>query len=314
MNLEELYREINDPFPVYQVSSRDIFLKDTIYKLAQNQVRKEAHSFDWGVYDLEEDVESQLVTEAKTLPWMSSRRWLYVRNSHLAGKELRSYLKNPSKRTVVILEIARKPKKWPRFPTIKDTKIDLNRWIEDRIKRNQFKIDRLAVQELIESIGDDRQRLTQEIDKLLLHCAGTGHINRQAVMELTQQTKDYDVFNLISCLAEGRPQKTLQILNRLFYQGMNGTKILVLLYWNFRRLLVARERLENGENYAGLIKELKIWSYRGRRNELMKTSPNRLVEILLRLREADRMCKTRNIDDKIVLEQLVVDVCCRASL
>ena len=46
----------------------------------------------------------------------------------------------------------------------------------------------------------------------------------------------------------------------------------------------------------------------------MKTSPNRLVEILLRLREADRMCKTRNIDDKIILEQLVVDVCCRASL
>ena len=133
-------------------------------------------------------------------------------------------------------------------------------------------------------------------------------------MELTQQTKDYDVFNLISCLAEGRSKKTLQILNRLFYQGMNGTKILALLYWNFRRLLVARERLENGENYAGLIKELKIWSYRGRRNELMKTSPNRLVGILLRLREADRMCKTRNIDDKIILEQLVVDVCCRASL
>ncbi len=314
MDLKEFSKKVSDPLPVYQVSGKDVFLRDRVYKMALSRVADKARSFDWGVYDLEEDAESQVVTEARTLPWVSPKRWLYVRNAHLARNELRSYLHSPSERTVVILELMRKPRKWPKLPVIKEKGASPTRWVEERLRRQQFRIDGPALRTLIELTGDDRQRLAVQLDKLLLHCTGTGRIDRQAVLELTHQTQEYDVFALITCLAGGYSKRALYVLNRLFYQGMGAPQILSLLYWNFRRLLVARERLEQGERFADLIRDLKIWSYRGKKAELEATPRQRLAEIALRLREADRMCKTSATDERLILEQLVVDACRGASL
>ena len=314
-NLMDLEKFRNsDPLPVYQLSGKDVFLRDSVYKGARSRIEKQARSFDWGSYDLEEDSESQVVLEARTLPWMSPKRWLYVRNAHLAGPELRSYLKSPSDRTVMILELMKKPGKWPRLPVIKEEGANSIRWVKERLRRDQFKIDGAAARTLVELTGDDRQRLALELDKLILHCAGTSHIDRESVLELTQQTQDYDVFALIGCLVEGTSRRALQVLNRLYSQGMGTPQILSLLYWNFRRLLVARERLEGGERFPDLVKDLKIWSYRGRRSALEATSCRWLAGIAIRLREADRMCKTTGTDERLALEQLVVDACRGPSL
>ena len=95
MDFEEFQKHAVDPGTIYQLSGRDVFLRDSVFELARSQVSEEARSFDWGTYDLEQDSESDVVGEARTLPWMSPRRWVYIRNAHLAGKELKAYLKSP---------------------------------------------------------------------------------------------------------------------------------------------------------------------------------------------------------------------------
>ena len=310
MDFEEFQKHAEDPGTIYQLSGRDVFLRDSVFQVARSQVSEEARSFDWGSYDLEQDSESDVVGEARTLPWMSPRRWIYIRNAHLAGKELKAYLKSPARRTVVILELAKKPARWPRLPVIKSSESsNTAAWIEKRLRDRDFKIDGPATRTLIELVGEDRHRLSMELDKLSLHCAETRRVDRSAVLALTRQSQEYDVFALISCLARSDTRKALTVLNRLFDQGMTAPQILSLLYWNFRRLLVAKERLQAGQPFSALLRDLKIWSYRGRQSELDATPHRRLVSIVLRVRKADRMCKSTGVDEQLTLEQLVVDAC-----
>ncbi len=310
MDFEEFQKHAVDPGTIYQLSGRDVFLRDSVFELARSQVSEEARSFDWGTYDLEQDSESDVVGEARTLPWMSPRRWVYIRNAHLAGKELKAYLKSPARRTVVILELAKKPAGWPRLAVIKSAESSNTvAWIETRLRARDFKIDRPATRTLIELVGEDRHRLSMELDKLSMHCAETRLVDRSAVLALTRQSQEYDVFALIGCLARRDARKALRVLSRLFDQGMTAPQILSLLYWNFRRLLVAKERLEAGQQFSVLLRDLKIWSYRGRQSELDATPHRRLVRIVLRVREADRMCKSTGVDEQLTLEQLVVDAC-----
>ncbi len=311
MDFEEFHKHTADPGTVYQLSGRDVFLKDSVFQLARSQVSAEARSFDWGTYDLEQDSESDVVGEARTLPWMSPRRWIYVRNAHLARRELRAYLRSPAQRSVVILELARKPAGWPRkIPVIKSTESsNMAAWVEKRLRVQGFEIDSRATQTLIELVGEDRHLLSMELDKLLLHCAQTRRIDRSAVLALTRQSQEYDVFALISCLARSDARMALRVLNRLFDQGMTAPQILNLLYWSFRRLLVAKERLAAGQQFSGLLRDLKIWSYRGRQRELEATPRRRLAGMVLRVRQADRMCKSTGVDEQLILEQLVVDAC-----
>ena len=310
MDFEEFQKHAVDPGTIYQLSGRDVFLRDSVFELARSQVSEGARSFDWGTYDLEQDSESDVVGEARTLPWMSPRRWVYIRNAHLAGKELKAYLKSPARRTVVILELAKKPAGWPRLAVIKSAESsNTAAWIEKRLRARDFKIDRPATRTLIELVGEDRHRLSMELDKLSMHCAETRLVDRSAVLALTRQSQEYDVFALIGCLARSDARKALRVLSRLFDQGMTAPQILSLLYWNFRRLLVAKERLEAGQQFSVLLRDLKIWSYRGRQAELDATPHRRLVRIVLRVREADRMCKSTGVDEQLTLEQLVVDAC-----
>ena len=310
MDFEEFQKHAVDPGTIYQLSGRDVFLRDSVFELARSQVSEEARSFDWGTYDLEQDSESDVVGEARTLPWMSPRRWVYIRNAHLAGKELKAYLKSPARRTVVILELAKKPAGWPRLAVIKSAESsNTAAWIEKRLRARDFKIDRPATRTLIELVGEDRHRLSMELDKLSMHCAETRLVDRSAVLALTRQSQEYDVFALIGCLARSDARKALRVLSRLFDQGLTAPQILSLLYWNFRRLLVAKERLEAGQQFSVLLRDLKIWSYRGRQSELEAMPHRRLVRIVLRVREADRMCKSTGVDEQLSLEQLVVDAC-----
>ena len=311
MNFEEFQKQVKDPGNVYQLSGRDVFLRDSVFQLARSQISQEAQSFDWGTYDLEQGSESDAVAEARTLPWMSPRRWMYIRNANLAGKEMKSYLKSPARRSVLILELARKPSGWPRkIPVIKSTEsANLGAWVEKHLRVRGFEIDSRATRTLIELVGEDRHRLSMELDKLLLHCAETRCVDRSAVLALTRQSQEYDVFALIGCLARSDAKKALRVLNRLFDQGMTAPQILSLLYWNFRRLLVAKERLDAGHQFSGLLRDLKIWSYRGRQSELDATPRRRLAGIVLRVRQADRMCKSTGVDEQLILEQLVVDAC-----
>ncbi len=241
---------------------------------------------------------------------MASRRWIYVKGADLAAEKLNQYLKDPSPRTTVILEAKRRAKMWSKLPTIELPRgANPVRWIMSKAKSEDYQIETAAAQALVELIGEDYQQLNAELEKLFLLETEGRKISRESVLQNTRQTRDYDVFALIGAIAGGDAPLALRVLSRLFESGMAPTQIVSMLYWNFRRVLAAREMLDQGQSFSAVLPELRIWSYKGREREIRACPHEVLVEILIRLRETDRLCTTTRTDPKIHLERVIVDTC-----
>lgn len=310
MKFSEFKNSKDCPEPLYMVSGQDPFHSEQVFVEAENCVEEGARNFDWATYDLEQDAEVDVVSEAQTLPWMSKHRWIYVKNAHLAKGELLRYLSKPVSRTVVVLEIGKKVTKWPKLPNIETPRRESPvAWVRKEAEKEGFTISQSDARALIDMTGEDRKRLTLALEKLLLRHMDDKHIVGDSLTALNQQSREYDVFSLIGALSKGSAAKALSILNRLFEQGLSAPQILSMLYWNFRRLLVAREQLEKGKSFGGLLKELKIWSYRGRERELRAVPVERIAVIVRKIRRADHLSKSSRVEERVILEELVVDAC-----
>ncbi len=310
MDFLEFKESCQEPVPVYFLKTDQDYLKRKVFEHARGQVEESARSFDWSVFDLERDSELDVVNEARTLPWMSKFRWLYVRSASAAKGELLELLKTPPSRTVMVLEVDRNPPKSLRHPVIAmPERVDLAAWIQKRVSEDGLKIGRDAARALVELVGEDLQRLDSELEKLLLYCRDSGKITSENVLQMAIPAQRHDIFELVGALAARRSEGALSILNRLFEEGMSAPQIVATLAWSFRRLLVAREMLDRRKPFYGIVKELKIWSYKDREKEIRATSRTRYAGLLIRLRDVDRLCKTTSGDERTMLERLVVDTC-----
>ena len=315
MQFSEFQKSLAQPHPVYVVvSDQELFLK-RVYDLCREQVKKSARDFDWSVFDLEKDSAGEVIHTARTLPWVSNRRWVYVRDRAGSGSGLKTYLARPAPRTVLVLEAKRRSRTWSRLPMIKfDKRVEPARWLRAWAKQEGYVLEPAAARALVELVGDDLGRLRMELEKQFLSHWESRKITSESVAEMTLESREYDVFNLIGAMAKGQTSTALLILNRLFEKGVSFPQILAMLYWTFRRLLVAREMLEQGRSFRELLRKLKIWSYRGREGDVRRYSPEWIEKVLIRIRETDRACKSGVSDPRFHLERLLIDTCRQGQL
>lgn len=312
MNLQDFVKSTGSPAPAYVLVAKQAYLRDKVYEHCQLQVDEAARAFDWAVFDLAKDDVKDALACARTMPWMSPRRWVYVRNAEQADEELAAYLKDPSQRTVLVLETSKKVRAWGKTPSIEmeegDRVVD---WVRQRCREEGFALQNGAAEMLVELVGDDLQRLESELEKIILSALDSKKISVDAVLNLTVEARERDVFELIGALAEQRREEALVVLNRLCDDGVSPIQIASMVYWSFIRLLVAKERLSKGDSLFELLKSLKIWSYKGKERQIRSYSRDFLVEVLLKLREIDRISKSSSSDTKLSLERVIIDTCRR---
>lgn len=315
MNFAEFEKSLSSPPAAYLIITEQDYLKQRVLEFCRQQVEDSARAFDWNVFDLKKDSVNAAVNCARTMPWMSARRWLYIRHAEEGEDVLASYLKNPAPRAVLILEAGRKLRKWPSLPTIEiGGRFNSTQWLRARAQKQGYSISRQAAETMVELVGDDLQRLDSELEKQILYCGESRQIEVDSVLALTLEARERDIFELIDAIARRNAELAVKILNRLVVAGMSPQQIISMLYWNFRRLLVAQERLNGGEASFPVIKSLKIWTYRGKEKEIARYRRDLLEQVLLRLRETDRLCKTTNTNPRIHLERVVIDTCRGGSI
>ncbi len=316
MNFEEFERELADPKPVYLLKTSQDLLRKQAFEACMGQVDEGARGFDWNVFELPQDSVAEVVAAARTLPWMAKRRWVWVRNAQEAGKAFAEYFKDPAQRTVLVLEVAKRPAGWPKTLPLAalESSSSLPSWIAARARSEGCEIDSRSIRALIDLVGEDLQRIDSELRKLCLYRLSEGRIELDDVLEMTAQAREHDIFELIGAIARRQAEPAIRILGRIFDGGAGAPMIVSMLYWNFRRLLAAREMLDKRVAFSAILRELKIWSYRGREGDVRRCSRAHLEAILMRLREADLLFKSSAIDPRTHLERVVVDMCSAGSL
>ena len=268
---------------------------------------------------------AEVLDELRTLPFLTERRVVLVKNADdFVSKNrqlLEKYFDNPSPTGVLILTVsswpsntklakrlpkvgkllsARQPKPW-QLPN------HLIRYAHDAHDKN-LTID--AAELLIELTGDNLPELYSEIDKLALFAHTEKAITLQHIESLIGHNRLFNAFAVIDAITAGNLAQAISRLRRMFAEDRTAEYTVVGAFaFHFRRLFDAKVLLEDGTSPSEIVNRLRI---RGNRDifftQLRKMSLKQIGAILQQLAAIDYAIKTGRTKAEIAAEQLVLSL------
>lgn len=218
---------------------------------------------------------ADLITNAKRFPMMSERQVVVVKeaqeirdwNRTESENLLSGYLANPLPSTILVLAYKNKSpdkrkslfKNFDKYAiAVESNKLydnQLPEWVEKYILEKGHTIDLKATYMLVENIGNDLERLSNEIDKILINYQEKVEINSGIVQKYVGISKDYNSFELQRAIGVRDIVKANRIVNYFSANIRNNPVIptIALLFAFFSKLLIIHSTGDrNPKNLASL--------------------------------------------------------------
>ncbi|WPP52538.1 DNA polymerase III subunit delta [Catalinimonas niigatensis] len=267
--------------PLYFLQGDEPYFIDQIADYIEENVLSESErGFNQMVmYGKDVDV-STILSNARRYPMMSERQVVIVREAqeiqdlnNKQGQELmEAYVKNPMPSTILVFCYkyktfdGRKPlsKLLDKLAILVESKKmydnQLPEWIAQYVKHKGSQIEDKAVQMLADYIGNNLERLTNEIEKVLINFRQgeeEGKITPAIVQKYIGISKEYNVFELQKALAVRDVLKANRII-QYFEANQKANPIIpiiALLFTFFSKLLLVHHSTDKSERaLAGVLK------------------------------------------------------------
>jgi DNA polymerase-3 subunit delta len=185
---------------------------------------------------------------------------------------------------------------------------ELGRWIEKRVKQHGGRFEAAAVRQLAQLPSDDLGLLDNEIAKLITY-AGDRAVTLEDV-ELLSASPEGTIFDLLDALGQDQRGKALTMLRQLFQRGDRSEAIVPQIASSLRRLIQARELLDQGLRGSALASKLAVHPFVAEKTERQaRLYRIEQLEVALRLLlRTDRAIKTGEADPELALELYVTDL------
>jgi len=269
-----------------------------------------------------------LIAACEVFPFLADRRMVIVQDllkNQKAGKErdeLRAYLEHvPTTCDLVFVESEDFDKRGAVFSYLKKTAevreflpkvgAELLRWLGERAKQLEIKIDQPAAQRLIGFVGNDSRALINELDKLASYVGRGGRVTAAQIDLLVQDGHEQNLFAFIDELSARRRGAALQSLRRLIEDGQAATYILFMIARQVRILLGVKELAAQRLRPDDIATKLgqKPFVVRKALEQAHAFSDAELAQLHDRVLELDHASKTGRIEAETGLEVLVVELC-----
>lgn len=186
---------------------------------------------------------------------------------------------------------------------------ELDRFIKESVSARGGKIDFSAVRLLNFGIGPDLNRLENEIGKLWLYAQADGReeITESDVDLLVELETGSNVFHFVESLAAKNTKKAPEYLYNLLSGGEPEIRVLSMIVYQYRNLIILKDFLTRGEAPAGLAAKAKMHPFVVQKTLplLKKYSLADLIQIYSYLQEVDAKMKNGSIDQKLALDLIV---------
>lgn len=213
--------------PVYWLEGDEDFFIDEIIDFAAASILSESEaSFNLTVFYGKDTDWATLYNACRRYPMFSETQVVIVKEAQeMRGIEkLESYIEKPLLST--LLFIAYKGKKVDKrtklakllkehavlFTTKKMYDSELPEWTANLIQSKELTITGKARQLLIDHIGNDLNRLNNEIDKLALNLGNSKNITEDAIETYVGISKEFNVFELQHAVAHADFYKAMRIV------------------------------------------------------------------------------------------------------
>ena len=315
--------------PVYFLEGEEAFYIDKIADYIEANALNEADKgFNQMIMYGKDSQINQVVGNARRFPMMAERQLVIVKEAQDlqdlgkadAQKLLESYVQNPLPSTILV--ICHKHKSFDKRKALYKTLVkngvvvstkklydnQVPAWIEGYIKDKGYTITPKAVQMLAEFIGNNLERLSNEIDKVLINFKEPVTIEDGHIQKYVGVSKEYNVFELQKAISHRDVVKANTIITYFAANPKDHPLIpmIALLYAYFSKLLIVHHSQDKSEK--GIAAKLKVNPFFVR--EYITSSRNyslgKVVNVISYLRQADLQSKgvggTSSPDGEIMKE------------
>lgn len=269
-----------------------------------------------------------IISAAKTFPFGDGKKLIIIKDADeikFSSKDetFLNYIKNPSDFTVLVFLYEGKisnSNSEPFKSLIKNQFLyessqlradSLVKWLIQFVEDKDKKISKENASLLIDIVGESRNVIENQIDKLIEYIGEEPEISFKAIQELATKLKTHTIFDLFNSIDKGDSESSLKIAYNLLENSNLGIiGIIAMLNKHFTALL----RIEELEK-SGLTKEEKAkitgthpFYYQGLVNAYTKFGAKKIINALDAIYKADVQVKSTSIDEKTILSILIAEI------
>jgi DNA polymerase-3 subunit delta len=308
---------------VYLLLGPEEYPRDRALKLLKEAaLTPEAAVFNYAEFEATTGSLGESLDILNTFPMMAPRRMVVVSEIDALDKpeqeRLVAYVRRPSDRSVLVLVADNLDQRTTFYSTLKEKTcvvefpklkgFALERWAENLIRTRGYRISSESIRKLVDLAGSDLQSLANEIEKLLIYCAGQKTIPDSAVDDSIGASRHHSIFELTDALGRQDRKKALRLLGNLLDFDENAQYITTMLARHFRQILIAKELLKQGRNSReiGTATQIHHPSVLDGLIRQARAIDERAAErMYVSLADADFKLKSTGVKPRLIFEHLI---------
>ncbi len=195
---------------------------------------------------------------------------------------------------------------------------DLDKWIVDSFKKHNKTINKSNINYFIEYssyFDKNRERtlydLENEIIKITNYLPSNGEITKNEIELLMARPLEMNVFNLLNKISQKNGEEALKLFNEMYISGEPILFILHMIVRQIRNMLKYKVLKEKGYSSGDNFKKMDLSQYEYKKisdqsNNFTIIQLEKALEYSL---DADRKIKSSSIEDRLVMEILIANLC-----
>ena len=263
--------------PVYLLQGEETFFIDNIIShIEENALDETQKNLNQIILYGKDTSLTEVIGAARRYPMMGERQVVIVKEAQeLKGWTneniqllVTNYLENPLPSTILVFGYKYKSldkrtklgKNFDKHTVFLHAKKlydnEVSGWVQEYCSAKKVEIEKDAIMMLSENIGNNLQRLANEIEKLILNLKEGAEISSMMVQKYVGISKEYNIFELQKALGMRSQQKVHKIINYFASNPSNNPMVLTIynLFTYFSKLLlVYHSQNENKKVLASVI-------------------------------------------------------------
>lgn len=302
--------------PIYILMGEEAYYIDQISNyIAENVLTPEERDFNQTVIFGSDTTAVQVADMARRYPMMSEYQVVIVKEAQNIRSldALEKYLKAPVSSTILVwchkngtIDGRKKVVSLAEavgvvFESKKMRDYELPNFIVNYLKAHQAVIEPKAAQMIADHIGADLNRLTSELDKLLIHFAKDAEkrVTPDIVEEQIGVSKDFNSFELRNAIVTKNVLKANQIVKYFDSNPKAGSiySFLPLLFNFFQNLMIVHcaPQKDNEKMIAEALDLRSVWGAKDYATGMANYSSRKTMDIIAKIREID--AKSKGLDN-----------------
>lgn len=321
--------DLSDLKSIYLIyGDEELLLERAVARLRSRLQEVADLDFNLDVFDGETADADDIVSAANTLPFMSEKRLIVVRNvdrmSAAGLNVLAQYVSDPAEHTCLVL-VARKLARNTRLFKAVDAAKGAFEYrapkrgeypaeVATMFRERGRSVTPDGAEALVRAVGRDLRRLETEVEKIVAFCGETLALTAADVEAVVSRVAPASVFDFTDALGARDVRAALEEMAELLGQGESVLGLHAMAVRQLRSLVSVRALLDRGIHAPAIAREVGLpdWQAKKFAQQASRFDAPELARALRAAADSELRMKTSQADARLVLERWVVAVCERA--